>query len=323
MLTREGEDKFSLDNYGRVASQVLAKKEDGDLSHQVSLDDKRVVTLLGKLLEAMGEPATKRAVMTLPVFSSFITEVDIPAMKEEEVGSALKYQAESYIPVPVSEVELDWKVLQKDDDSMKVLLAAVPKNILQRYQDIARQVDIKLESLEIETFAQIRALDPGEDMWVLVDVGGHNTAIALVYKGFTRINRNISASGHTLTEAISQGLEVSTSRSEELKKSQGLLAQGGEKQVVQMMEPVLDEIVNEVDRIASAAFQEFSRKPAKVVITGGSSRLKGLPGYMQEKMRIPIDNGQPWSRVQHPSVLDPALKDLSPTFAVATGAAMR
>lgn len=316
-------ERFRLENYGHIASDALSKKPGEPLEHAVKLDAKRITALLTKLLQAMGEPRAKRAVISLPVFSSFITEIELPTMSEKELSSAIGYQAEGYIPVPVSEVELDWQIIQQTKEGLRVLLAAVPKYVLRDFQQIARQTGLELAALEIETFALVRALDPGEPMWMLLDLGGHNTAIALVNEGYIRISRNIDTSGRSLTNAIAQSLDLGLARSESLKRRQGLLAQGGEQQIVQTMEPVLAKIIGEAERVISAAFQTFSQKPSKVVLTGGSSQLKGLPGYIQEKLRVPVERGYPWRKVEAPPILSEPLKELAPSFAVAVGAAMR
>jgi type IV pilus assembly protein PilM len=315
--------RFILKNYGHIASQVLYKKDGVEFGDRLEIWDSKVVALIKELLQAMGKPATDRAVLALPVFASFLTEISLPQVSEKELSSAIKFQAESYIPIPISEVEVDWEIIKSGPKETKVLLVAVPKTVIARYEKIARQAGLDLKALEVETFTMIRSLAPEEPLWALVDIGRQNTAIAVVEDGFIRLSRNLDASGSDLTKAIAQSLGVSESRAEAIKKREGLLATGGEARILQTMEPVLDKMVDELDRVLSTYLRRNGKKVQRVILTGGSSRLKGIESFFQDKLRIPVTPADPWKNVEYPEALRPALKELASSYSVALGLAMR
>ena len=51
------------------------------------------------------------AIISIPVFSSFLTVMELPNLNEKELESAIPFEARSYIPVPLAEVVLDWIIL--------------------------------------------------------------------------------------------------------------------------------------------------------------------------------------------------------------------
>src|SRR3989344_4344212 len=65
-----------------------------------------------KLLRAEAGFVADAAVMSLPVFSTFVTVMTMPPLSEKELAGAIPLQAREYIPIPISEVVLDWKVIR-------------------------------------------------------------------------------------------------------------------------------------------------------------------------------------------------------------------
>ncbi|MDP2696125.1 MAG: pilus assembly protein PilM, partial [bacterium] len=129
---------------------------------------------------------SNRAVAALPSFSVFSSIINLPAMKEKDLISAVRWEAKKFVPIPLEEMILDWEVLQdsgapldKDDKNtkdkdkkkdnkkpedknlkgnLKVLLTAAPNNLVNRYVDIFKQAGLSLVGLETESFALERAL---------------------------------------------------------------------------------------------------------------------------------------------------------------------
>ena len=56
-----------------------------------------------------GKFDTSYAVVSLPESKSFVRVVQIPIMSETEAESAVPYEAESFIPLPIDQVYLDWQ----------------------------------------------------------------------------------------------------------------------------------------------------------------------------------------------------------------------
>ena len=92
-------------------------------------------------------------------------------METSEIERAIVYQAKQYVPLPLSEVALDWlKVAEFEDEKgffhQKILLISVPQEQIKKYQAMFRAVGLTLRALEIESFGLARILggDPTPTM---------------------------------------------------------------------------------------------------------------------------------------------------------------
>src|SRR5581483_7690 len=119
----------TLENYGELKSEFLYQDASGPQKNNYLLSH----TFVARALQAILEEArikTRRAIFSLPDFSTFCTSFDIPPMTEKEIPDAIRYNASQYITLPISEVTLDWHVvpngLHAKNAALKVFLIAVP-----------------------------------------------------------------------------------------------------------------------------------------------------------------------------------------------------
>ena len=56
---------------------------------------------------------TRQVVAALPTFSVFNFIINLPPMPKKDLTSAIKWEAKKFIPVPIEEMILDWKILNK------------------------------------------------------------------------------------------------------------------------------------------------------------------------------------------------------------------
>lgn len=337
------EGQFALENYGTLMSYSELERQPENQATPARLTDGEIIAMVRAVLEEMGVGRGRPAIISIPAHTSFITEIVLPKMSLTELTTAITYQARQYVPISISDVELDWQVIEEPsaakpvpatndqaaepaakEEQLHVLLAAVPKEIIQRHEYIAKEIGVHLEALEIETFSLIRSvIGSAKEAVCLVDLGARNTNISIVVDGFIRINRNIDVAGGELTRVIAQSLGIDVHRSEDMKRVEGLSASGGEQEIVQTMYPVLDKVLVEVERVMSAYQTRHQRMVDRIITMGGTAQLKGLAQYFGDKLHVPITPANPWARVKYPEELSPVVAELAPTFAIALGLAMR
>lgn len=308
-----------LENYGALSPSLL---------------DQEVAEMLAAIL-AEAKMTTTQVVMAIPVFSSFLTVMELPSIPEKEIREAVPFEAKQYIPVPVSEVVLDWSVLPSPASSMAsanvavaekihVLLVAIPKEVIHKYQQIARFAKLKLSVLEVETFGLVRALvgnDPST--LLLLDIGARSSTLSIVSGGVIHLSRSLETAGADFTKTVSQGLSLATSRAEGVKKEEGLRTLRGEGSDVKgLLLPLLDSLIEEVERIREGFEKRGGKAPEKAIVAGGSAQLPGLLEYFVERLGIEVSRANPFARVLTPEGLEPVLKESGPALAVAVGMAM-
>ncbi|MFH1392292.1 MAG: pilus assembly protein PilM [bacterium] len=168
-----------LKNYAIIAVK------DGDLQ---KLTSKEIADIL-KLAISQAKIKTKDTVMSLPAFSTFLALIKIPNApeNEEELDQLIKIEARKYIPVPLEEVSLGWA-----RSNEQILLIAVPKDIVNRYGQIAQEAGLDLKALEAETFSLARSLASDvKESAVIIDAGAHSTNVSLIENGKVKMNRTL------------------------------------------------------------------------------------------------------------------------------------
>lgn len=304
----------TLTNYNLIGNPVL-KIFGGEAS-----------LMLKKLLKESGITA-KEVNMSVPIFSSFLTVMELPQMPESEIVTAIQFEAKKYIPVPLDSVLVDWSIIRSDSDSggkVSVLLIAIPKDSVSEYANITKETDLKLVNLELETMSAARALIGNDPTPVaLIDIGFRDTTISIVDKGYMRISHSIETSGEDLTRSLASSLNISWNRAEELKKGQGLKITDNNNQVNSVLTPLLDIIVNATKSIIALYSLKANKKVEKLIIYGGAVKMPGLSEYLKNSLGIDVSIGNPFRRIVYNEKLEPIIKETGHEFTVAIGLALK
>lgn len=328
-LQKKGESLI-LKNYGEYYSPPSSLKEGGPASAQKSIIpffEDEIANIIRKILSE-AEIETKFCTFSLPVFSSFFTVIELPLMKPEEISNAVKFQAHQYIPVPLGEVVLDWNVIEEEksiaEEKIKILLVAIPKDVIEKYRKVAEIAGLSLDAMEIESFSEVRSLVKNtQEPLIIVNIGGRITNVIIVEGGFIRVCHNLEFSSLNLVKAISEELGISFEKAKELKEQKGL-KQDIENSVRRFLTPVIDRIIFDAKRsIDTYLARDSGKRIEKIILSGGTVNMPGLVDYFIEGTKIKTEIATPFSDIKYPSALDSVVKKMSPSFAVATGLALR
>ena len=332
-LEKEG-GRFTLKNYGffefKSSDSVPQPAESRQVQNILKLPDGEIIWGIREVLKKAKIKATD-AVASIPSFSTFATVIDMPYLSEEDLAKSLPFEARKYIPVPLSEVILDWSIIdipKGPTDSTKpttveVFLAAVPKEETTRYQRIMQGAGLNLRALELENSALIRAL-LGNDLspTVIVNIGGRSTSIVIVNRGYERVSHNYEIGGFEITKSIARSLNVGLEKAEELKKKLGL-KEVDENVINSAMKSLMDMMVFETRKTITNYEETKGQKITRVLLVGGLTNMPNFANYFQQKLGREVFIGNALARVVYPQTLSSVMQELSSTFAVATGLAMR
>ncbi|HIE02391.1 MAG TPA: hypothetical protein EYP59_19255, partial [Thiotrichaceae bacterium] len=93
---------------------------------------KEIVVYIQELYKKAGIKS-KNVVSALPSIAIFSSVISVPLLKNKaEFEQAIYIQSKKFVPMEISEVILDWKILKKDQQKNKaeVLVIASPKNLI-------------------------------------------------------------------------------------------------------------------------------------------------------------------------------------------------
>ena len=353
-LTEEA-GKPKLVTYGFIEEPTDIVKNDSEEAKR------RIILLLKELIKKTGTTCD-RVVAALPSFTVFSSIISLPAMSKKDLNSAVRWEAKKFVPMPLEEMVLDWRLLKdlkegkKDDEAVKnneneaqekegeedkkkkkkkkeslkqsnykILLTAAPKNLAKKYIEIFKALNLQIVSLETEAFALERSLI-GNDMspMMIIDIGALAADISVINEGVPVLNRGIDVGGDTITKAISNAMNIDLERAEQFKRDFGVSSsETTQGQIPKTIEFVISSIINEVKHCINLYSNVEETPIEKIILSGGSAFLPNLPEYLSKLFNIKVIIGNPWSRVSFPKELEPALLEIGPRFSVAIGLAMR
>jgi len=318
-----------LENYGEIKAKTLFKKP-------FRTFEKSTLSVLGedvsRAIRAIIQEAeikTKTAIFSIPDFSSFFTSFDLPPMTEEELPQAVRYEARRHIPLPPSEVTLDWQIIEgrlssREKSPLKILLVAVPNEVINQYREIASMAQLELQALEAEVFGLTRSLvkESGEIV-CLVDIGAQTTTVSVIDKKILKLSHSFDVSGNELTSIVSKSLGISYEEAEDLKGKIGL--KKNDQKIREILLPLLDLITVEIDKISRVFYQTEGKKIQKVILAGSSALLLGLVDYFSENLKLEkgVEIANPFSGIFYPPILENTLKEMGPGYAIAVGMSLR
>lgn len=324
-ISRWGKSK-TLENYGEVLANVISKepletKKPG--SNVISSDTASSVI---KAILSEARIKTKSVVFSIPDFSTFCTSFELPPMTDKEIPGAILYNASQYITLPISEVTLDWRIIPNmregvKEPSIKVFLVAIPNQVIEEYQNIAKLSGLKLHSLESEMLGIARVLAKDRQKTIcMMDIGVQSSTVSIVEKGFLKRSYSFNFNSNQLEYAIASALSVDYAAAEQIKNTEGLLSkrQGVKETLSLLIDPLLIEIKN----ISSEFFQAEGRDIDEIYLTGGTANLPGLKEYFAQNLEKNVLVPNCFFEFLYPPVLEETLKEMSPRFSAAIGVAL-
>ena len=321
-----------LENYGEVDSSAFQEKSFRTYRKDNLLFFNKNISQAVKSIIAETGIKTKQAVFSIPDFSTFFTSFNLPPMTKEELPEAVNYEARQHIPLPLKEVVLDWQIIKSEPVGnkktiYKILLVAVPKDIVSQYQEIANMSQLELVALEAEVFSLMRATSMAEEKpsLAIIDIGAKTTTCTVVDEGVIKASHSFDMSGNDLTAALTKKLTINFKEAEKVRNYYGIKGTTPENEAVKkIILPLIDVIVKEVKEVLDNFHKQEKKEVEKIIIAGGTALLAGLKEYLEESFapkKIEIAN--PFVNITYPPLLEKTLLEIGPRFTIALGAALR
>ena len=329
--------KAVLETYGAIA---LGPYGELDIGRVTNLPTEKIVEALKEVLKQSGVATTSTA-LSIPVQSSLIFTIELPSqVKESEIATIVPTEARKYIPVPITEVSLDYFLLPKKESTFEeannpdavlsepgkneVLVVAIQNDAVSKFRSIVSQCQLEAGFFEIEIFSSVRANFEHElSLVLLMDFGASRTKLSLVEFGMVKNFHIINRGGADISDAISKSLSIPFAKAEEMKKEFGLFENPAEKSLADIIKVHTDYIFSETNSVLSNYEKKYDRTISKVILTGGGCLLKGLKETAENNFKAEVQIGHPFSKTSAPAFLEKVFENVGPEFAIALGLALR
>jgi type IV pilus assembly protein PilM len=283
---------------------------------------------------------TRRVATAVSGRAVIVRYINLVQMADDELKSAMRFEADKYIPFQVDECVLDCERLPdfgepttnaQGEKEMKVLLVAVKQTLIDEHLQLIQSLGLVPTVVDVDTFALGNAfelnslhsprVEDEEKVIALVDVGSVKTNINVVKNNTSYFSREVYLAGNDFTEAISRRLATEPQEADKLK----LNPQGKEDVIEESILPTLDDLGNEIHLSFDYYENQYDKEVDEVYISGGSAKIAGLKTAFERVFDKKIHFWDPTENLEVRSdrVDVQAMKDHSPQLAVAVGLASR
>lgn len=215
----------------------------------------------------------------------------MPNLNEKELISAIKYQADQFIPMPIEEANIDLEIIQEFKEEKKILLliVAAPKKLVQKIQNTVEMAGLIPESIENELSSSSRfvssfskSLIPQESGIVVANFGLNSTTLSYFEPGTNNLKES-----HNFSIGFQLFLkEIQVNTDSDQKKSAEILATFDPKNkssypVNTIAAPIIKEFGAEIKRFATG------KKIAAIYFFNQIFLFSSLTQFVYEATAIP------------------------------------
>lgn len=302
---------------------------DNKISMSDSKADQQKLATVVKNLVAESRISTRNVAVGLPSQRVFTTVVDIDRLAPSEIAKSLHYQADSLIPTPVDQSQLDWSVLgdsPKDNSKLELLLTSVSNDFVENRLDMLESIGLNVIAFEPDNLALTRAmLAPDATLpQMVIDIGSNSTDLVVVMNGAPRLTRSIPTGSEAIIRSAVQNLNIDEKQAEQFVFKFGLSKEKLEGQIYQSIIGTIDLLTTEIEKSIKFFQNRYGDvKLDRLIVTGGASALPEFPLYLANKFGISIEIGNAWRNVSFSADRQNELIAVSNHFGVAAGLAER
>lgn len=295
------------------------------------LDEEEMARTIGTVV-ANAKIVSKFVNVALPENQVYTKVIEMPILSDKELSSAIFWEAEQHIPVPLSNITLAWNVLKRPqktigNEKMHVLMVGAPTALVNKYQKVLLMAGLRINALETEILSIIRALVLSENFppTLIVNIGSLNTSLAIVRDGIMIFTYSVPTGGVAINRAISTAFGLTSAQAEEYKRAYGISKEAFGEKIGKTIEPILNSILAEVKKALVFYSEKYKgEKPVRqVLLTGGTAKLSGIDLFFTNSTGIETAIANPWKIILNQNDLPQQVLDNGPDYTIAVGLAMR
>ncbi len=313
--------KWSVLGYGSIdldpaKVQESLDKDDSYLSENIS-------TLMGEKL--IGELPSNHAIIGIPTSRTFSRMFTVPSKAEKTLADAVEIEVDQYIPIPMSSLYVDYEIIERNKETLTVIMSAVPKVLVDSCMAACLAANLRPIMIEPGINSVARVLETTEEghlPTLIVDIGPASTDIAVLDGGAIRVSGGVGIGGNTFTLDIAKKLNVALENAHQLKVLNGLSSGPRQAKINSALGPSLQRIVTEVRKVIRYYNERLNddRKIEQVLVVGGGSNVPGIGDYFTNELVMAARVASPWQKLDFGKLPQPS-KQFRPRYITVAGLA--
>ena len=257
-----------------------------------------------------------------------VKKIPMDRMSESDARDVIRWEAEQHVPFDIKSVELDFQILNPDDEGvqMEVLLVAAKRELVDNKVSILLDAGVSPSIIDVDTFALYNALELNypesmEGIVALVNVGHEVTNVNILESGVPILNRDMPFGSRRVREDLQRERGLTAEQAEEVVQGRETVA--GLEQVI---ESAADEVAVGIERAAAYLMtRQAGESIGRIYLSGGGARMPGMAEELTRRMAVETTLVNPFERIP----VDPEaggglnLEESAPMLLLALGLALR
>lgn len=263
-----------------------------------------------------------------------VKKIDLPAMGDAELANAIQFEAEKYIPFDISEVNLDYYVVGRNEinkNRMDVFLVAAKKDSIDYWDEMISDAHLNIQVMDVEHFSLQNAFtinypEYAPDTIALLDIGASKTLLNIVRDDTSIFTRDMSLGCSQVNQKIMGVVKADYEEAEDIKL--GRAEEGMPSLPDYALEDINRVIVDEFCTEIAKAFDfyastYFDAAVKTILISGGGAFLPGLREELNKRTKIDVNIFDSFRNINVTGFDLDFLQQNSPQMAMAVGLALR
>jgi len=285
---------------------IIATPE-GTLEDDVIVKSDDLLSILEEKIKE--EKITSRNVTISLSSGDIITrEMAIPKMNRKDTLSFIRINSKELFPVDLDDYTLGYVSMGKDDNS-KLLIIAIPNEIIKPYISILDKLGLVLKSVNFSGFELYNLIDfeLGREAgtYAVIDLGSKNTNFIIVSKGMLMYNRVLKIGSDDITKAIADKFKCTLTKAEKIKRDyNSVITEGSLKEtddvyvVAEIIQDILHGMLSDVSNIIEYYNANHGRNTvSRVYIIGLATKISGISEFVESILGLETEKIKEFERV--------------------------
>lgn len=295
------------------SSKIIVNKGFIVATPEEALDDDVVVNskeLVDVIKEKIQEDKITSRYVTISLSSKDIItrELSVPKMNSRDMISFIKVNSKELFPVDLDDYTLGYVSMSKEEKN-KLLIIAIPNEIIIPYIDITQKLGLVLKSINFSGFELYNLIDfelgKSAGTYAVIDLGSKNTNFIIVSRGNLMYNRVLKVGSDDVTKAIADKFKCTLTKAEKIKRDyNSVITEGSLKPtddvyvVANIFKDVLGGMLSDISNLVDFYnTNHFKSMISKVYIIGLATKISGISEYVESTLGIETEKIREFERV--------------------------
>lgn len=263
-------------------------------------NNNEIVSILDSYLKRKGIKE-KNVVISIHESDVVVRHLEVPIMDDKGIRGAITWEINQYLPQNGNNHCIDYEIIdrieEKNKKVFKILVAALPKEKVDKYIDIIRRLRLNLINVNIapntiaKCFGNISKINKSIVRIGIIDIGFSSTSISILENGKLFIERDILFGISNFITEVSDNKSIERKAAEEyLFNTFSFINNNDSDDTEEKFRHNFDNALSSFSKVIQFyCTGKASKKLDQIYIIGSGCKINGLTDYAQDYFETPTD----------------------------------